>query len=394
MWFFYVVAAIAAVFAAAMWASSRRIAAWECAASAVTGFAMAIIFQISANISMTQDVEVWSGRINQVRHNPAWTEYYEEAIYRTEYRMRPATVSDGKGGMKTVTRRVAVQVFDHWEPRQRSHAATWVMSDTLGQRWAISAAEYAVQLRNSGGQTTTVRGDRTTGSHASRMVEGDPNDYLVSNVTGWIQPTTQVMSWTNRVKAAPSQFSFPTVPQVERSTIYPWPEPSTPFVSGRVLGDTRIDALAWDQLNARIGPTKYVNLIAIGFGQQPKSVAEVQRAAWLGGKKNDLVVTCGGDPAKPAWARVFGWSESDDCKRRIEGLVMTHGLTSALIAPLEAEVTAHYVIKDWTKLDYLTVEPPTWSYWAFLGVLALVQGGLWLYFFNNEHQGRRLSHAT
>jgi hypothetical protein len=98
------------------------------------------------------------------------------------------------------------------------------------------------------------------------------------------------------------------------------------------------------------------------------------------------VVTAGGDPAKPDWACVFGWSESEDCKRRIEELVMQHGLTQALISPLEAEVQSHYVIKDWTKLDYLTVEPPTWSYVVYLAVILVAQGLLWLYFLHNEHQ--------
>jgi hypothetical protein len=383
MWLFYVIAAVFLLIGGIAWLRDRRIVAWEWAASGAAGFAVAGIFQVVANAGMTHDTEVWSGRITTGAHRSAWMESYEEAVYRQERRTRTVPVYNDKGRQVGTRPEVSYKkVFDHWAPRTRHHADRWTADDSLGQHWEISREQFDL-LVSRFGERHAVAGDRSTSERNSRMVSGDPNDYVAVNRTGWIQPTTAVKSWENRVKAAPSQFSFPLIPEPEQQPLHPYPDPPDPFTSTRVLGQTAIPILEWDQLNARLGPVKHVNLIVIGFGSQPISAADNQRAVWLGGKKNDLVITAGGAPEKPTWARVFGWSESDACKRTIETLVLTHGLTPALIAPLEAEVMATYTIKDWTRLDYLAVEPPWWSYLVLIGVMIAVHGLLWIGFTMN-----------
>jgi hypothetical protein len=111
-----------------------------------------------------------------------------------------------------------------------------------------------------------------------------------------------------------------------------------------------------------------------------------QQAAWIGGRKNDLVVCFGGGNhvEAPAWVYVFGWSESAVCKRNLESLMIGEPLSLSLLSKLEREITANYRIKDWTKFDYIRVEPPGWCYWVYFSVLGITQGLLYVGFHRNK----------
>ena len=54
------------------------------------------------------------------------------------------------------------------------------------------------------------------------------------------------------------------------------------------------------------------------------------------------------------------------------------------LAAIEREIKANYRLKDWSKFDYITVEPPTWSYIVYILVLMVSQGGLYVWFHANE----------
>ena len=45
------------------------------------------------------------------------------------------------------------------------------------------------------------------------MIAGDPNDYVSNNKTGWIEPVTKKVHYENRIKAAPTTFSFVKIPK-------------------------------------------------------------------------------------------------------------------------------------------------------------------------------------
>ena len=42
------------------------------------------------------------------------------------------------------------------------------------------------------------------------------------------------------------------------------------------------------------------------------------------------------------------------------------------------------VIKDWSKFDYITVEPPTYVYIILVIVMASAQTGYWMWAFKNR----------
>jgi hypothetical protein len=356
---------------------------WEWITASVVGFAIAGIYHWMVIKGMTDDVETLSGRVVEAHDYKPWTEYYEYAVYRTETRHGTRTVSDGKGRSHTESYTYTVEVFDHWSPSMRFHSESWGYTDSFGSDGGIDEATYKDIVARFGGERETP-GRRTTSDHNSHMISGDPNDRVSVNKNNFVKPVTRWHHWENKVKSAPTVFSFEKVPP--EAPVFEYPKNDNVFASDRLLGTAgTIPLLAWDQMNARLGPTKKVNVIAVGFGTQSSQIAELQRSKWIGGKKNDLVICYGGpSPTKATWAQCFGWTDEALCKRNLETIFISTPINAEIVPKVEAEIAARYKIKNWSEFDYLTVEPPTWSYWVFFAIIGVVQGGMWLFFMNND----------
>ena len=326
----------------------------------------------TALVGMTSDVETQSGQIVQSKEISAWQEYYEKAIYRTE----TYYTTDGKGHRTRHTR----EVFSHWSPRTRWHDVNWQCYSNISTSYSITR-EHHYKLEKLFNDRQAVKGDRRTGEHNSRMIGGDPNDYVSNNKTGYIEPITKHASFENRIKAAPSVFSFVKPPP---NTVFSYPENNNPFNSDRLVGSAiLLDKLAFDQMNARLGPKKKVNVIMVGFSNKPSTYGQMQQAEWIGGKKNDIVITFGGKNSKPDWVYVFGWTEKDIVKRDLESIVLKNGVTNETMRLIEEEIVKNYVLKDWSKFDYIQIEPPTWAYIVYGIVLLISQAGFYVWAFSN-----------
>jgi len=397
MWIFWILALLPISIAGVFVFLNRNVSYVEWLITSGVALLMALIFQISASVGMTDDIETWSGYSTSARQFSRWKEYYEYAVYRTEYYTETETyyTTDSKGRSQSHTRTVTKsrQVFDHWEPTSRWHDASWTVYTTLGD-FEIDQNKY-LYFNDKFKDNHPVAGKRTTWEHNSKMIDGDPNDYVADNKTGWIEPVTTTKHFKNKIKAAPSLFSYAKVPT--NIVVQPWPRSQNLFVSDRVMGEARsaITTLKWDQMNAVIGASKKVNLIVVGFGDAGMNMSEWQEAKWIGGKKNDLVICYGGKPGEVAtWVRVFGWTEKNIVKQNLQTLFLNTPVNDGIIPLVQKEVVDNYVIKDWKKFDYITIEPPTWSYWVYFLVMIIVQGGLFFWYnvneINQNNDGSRL----
>lgn len=375
---FYLIALIPIAVGGLLWANYKEIIWQEWVASSVFALVFAGVFHFFAIRGMTSDVETFSGRITTARYVQRWKEYYEYAVYRNE--TVQSTYTDSKGFRHTTTS--TRLVFDHWEPTSRWHEEYWECFSDINTSYRIDKDKFNYFVKNFG-NVSEVPGVRKTSEHNSRMIAGFPNDYI-TRAGAVIEPITDLRSWENKVKAAPSVFSFSKIPT--NVSVYPWPRNEYPFRSGRVLGTAQavIDTFEWDKLNAVLGPTKLVNLIIIGFRSEDSILGHYQQAKFIGGKKNDLVITFGGDLTKPAWVYTFGWTEKELVKKNIDSYILKNGVTTNLYSFLLKEVIQNYNIKDWSKFDYLSVEPQPKHYlWYILCVLA-TQSGLYIYFHFNK----------
>ena len=391
MYLFYLFSLIPLIVGLFLWLRSDKVVWQEWLGASVSAFIVSATMHLIAAKGMTSDSETWSGQVSFVQYVPRWKEYYEEAVYRTEYytvsENRSRTVGSGKNSRTesyTVNVRESRQVFDHWDSRRRWHEARWNCKTDLNQSFSISEQDYNRIVGRFGG-TEPKAGHRRTGEHSSRMLEGDPNDYFSVNINRWCEPVTDSRYFENKIKAAPSVFSFIKVPT--NINVFPYPNNRDVFHSDRLLGDARkINALKFDQLNSYLGARKKVNLIMLGFKDVDSMVAEYQKASYVGGRKNDLVLMYNVNSSDNvvSWTRVFGWSESEVCKRELESILLTKPIDDNILHLINLEVSANYTIKDWSKFDYLTIEPRTVHFVWFFVILGLTQSGLYVYFHFNE----------
>lgn len=375
MWLFYFCALLPVLIGAILLWKDEQVVWWEWLIGSASAFALAGLIHLVALHGLTSDIETWSGQITKVSHYPRWVEEYEE--------MHSEQVASGtdKDGNTTYTTHI------YFTTEHATHYEQWIAFRDFGA-YADQDNIQQHEFNEIGGKFggTIFKDGNQSNSHGGHFDGGDNSINSVNDITKWIEPVTSLRSFENRVKAAPSVFSFSKVPT--NINVYPWPTNPNWRKSDRLLGTAivLVNQYKWDCLNSTLGSFKKVNLIMVGFGKQGDEYGHWQQAKWVGGKKNDLVITFGGGTRKkPAeWVYVFGWTENELVKKNIESLLMEYPINDDLIPLISAEVTKHYVKKDWHKFDYISIQPPGWSYWLYFILMILSQSGLYVYFHSNE----------
>jgi hypothetical protein len=401
--FFYLIACLPLIVAAGFWFYSKKVVLIEALVLAGIGFLLSGVFHMIAVHGMTSDVETWSGQITSAVKHSAWQEAYMKEIYRTEYyyvtETRSRTVGTGKNTRSetyTVQVRKSREVFSHLEPRTRWHSESFDAADTLGRSFGVDQGRYE-DILSKHGDKRAFPGDRTNWGYRERgnhMISGDPNDYATVNKNNYVYAVTDVRPWENKVKASPSVFSYVKVPENMIPKLFEYPKNNDKFMSDRLVGAGSWSGIEWDQMNARLGAVKKVNVVAVNFGaNSDPSLATWLESYWIGGKKNDLVICFGANgvenssSTKPTWCHTFGWSEKEIVKRNIDTIVLENGIVSKTIPLIEKEIQANYTIKDWSKFDYLTVEIPM-AYFVWCLVLQLIAIGVWVFIATNNEVGK------
>jgi hypothetical protein len=364
MWSFYIMAFIPLLAGIVLWIKSEEVCWWEFVLGTALAFAAAGAIHLLVLKIHLGDTETWSGRVSDAVYVPTWVEEYQVAVYRTE------TYTDSQGHMQTR------EIFSHFETRYRTHPEHWYVRANYGhgetEQQSIEKIKYDALVQLFGGTIRTVHGSRPG------YDSGDRNDYYAVNTTGWLEPTITSRTFENRVAHSATVYSYAKVPKDIK--VYDYPKHDY-FRSHRLLGtaEKHINRLIFDQMNSRLGPTKKVNVIIVGFDSGSDSLmGQYQEAKWKGGKKNDLVITYGEGPDnKTRWVYVFGWTEKMIVKRNLESLFLSHSIDTDIIPLMEQEITTNYVIKDWKKFDYITVKPPAWGYLVLILFMALTQFAFW-----------------
>jgi hypothetical protein len=210
------------------------------------------------------------------------------------------------------------------------------------------------------------------------------------------EPTVVEHRYTNYVLADPSEFV--TDAGVEFDAAIP---PYPPVVGWRarrfLVVDAPIDPVellrldgVLDELNADLGARKQVNVIVVVAGHADPAFFDALVRAWLGGKKNDVIVVIGA-PAFPeiAWVRAHAWNKASGGEDELIG-----GLTGriqalrtfdgdAILAAARDEVERNYVRRSFSELEYLMARarPPGWAvtllFGIGLGLSALLHWRFW-----------------
>jgi hypothetical protein len=337
---------------------------------------LAIIFNVITVFNIhgkTDDIETWSGKVIRIEHHPKWIERWIELHVETY-----PCGTDSKGNTTYCTRTYTTIEYD-------THREHWVAIRDFGS--FVDAIDIGYNLYLEIGKLlggTIIKDGKQSYHHSGSLSSGDDSIYKTENITGYLYPAMIKFKFENKIKATPNLFGYSKIPT--NITILNYPENNNWNQSDRLMGGAvkYINLLKLDQLNARLGPTKRVNVILIGL--KDFNEAEYYRSKFLGGKKNDLILTfSGGNKTNAAQnAMVFGWTDKELVKKNLETILLTNPINDDILPLIENEIKKNYLLKDWSRFDYITVSPDNWVYYWFFGLIILTQAGLYVVFHCND----------
>jgi hypothetical protein len=244
-------------------------------------------------------------------------------------------------------------------------------------------------LHSSIGDMTVSRVDRQGVQMPSRWARAAIGD-----------PVADTHTFTNYVKGA-SDSLFSAVAEQQALEKYKSTIPAYPLnvfdyhYVNRVLpvGVSMPDISDWNAdlaLRLRdLGPAKQVNWVVVVAKQGDPAWADALRVAWLGGKKNDVIVVFGtSNYPKIDWVRVLSWTDQELFKVQLRDELLAMGTLDRqqVFDVLEKHVKASFTRKHMRDFEYLEneIQPPTWVV-ILLFVLSVVGSvGLSLYFVRND----------
>jgi len=214
------------------------------------------------------------------------------------------------------------------------------------------------------------------------------------------QPASLTSSWTNYIQAAPRSLFNSGISKNEFAGKIPtYPLPHDFYKMNRVLDvSSKLSPPILKELNDKLnqelkilGPSKQANVVLILTSIQDQSYRYAVENAWLGGKKNDIVVFIGVEGNTIAWTDVMTWAkninnESLQVKLRDDLFSLQKVNVDSIISVISSDIKSDFkrVHEDDFKYLESEIDPPTWAI-----VLALVLGlscsfGLTYYFHKNE----------
>jgi hypothetical protein len=216
----------------------------------------------AGSYSQTHDTEIWNGEVtNKTRH---------EDTYMESYSCNCRTECSGSGDSKSCSTVCDTCWRKHW-------TVEWYLSTTIGK----IRLDYI---------------DRT-----SRSAHSAPNPaiYTAAYVG---EPCSQTYSYTNYIKAVPdSLFNMEAAEYAQFDSLIP----NYPTVYGKYHVDhvltmgmgSNVAIRDWNNYLAgklkTLGPASQANVIVILVNTADQTYRHALETAWLGGKKNDVIVMAG-----------------------------------------------------------------------------------------------------
>jgi len=309
----------------------------------------------AARYVKTVDTEIWNGRIATKDHGQ------HGCCHSYSCNCIPSCSTDSKGNSSCTE--ICSTCYEH------SYDLYWSASTTNNE---------------------TVFSDRCNSPHTDAPA--------VWNRIKLGEPTAVEHTYINYIKGVPGKFfSRPWLIDRYKGKLPSYPRVYNLYNANRFMlsavGESMPDVAKLNrelsQINGNLGRMKQVNIIVVVTAESSSEYAEALSEAWLGGKKNDLIVVVGiSSFPKLEWTKVISWTDAKDVKESIEHRIMELGEFDGhkLLSVVEQEIIARFRHKSMSDFRYLLkeTEPPKWAF-AILIVLGLVvSGGLQVWFWLND----------
>lgn len=207
------------------------------------------------------------------------------------------------------------------------------------------------------------------------------------------QPVAQTHSYTNYVKAVPeSLFNKTDLANASAAALPPYPLSVYDYhYLDRVIpvGVVVPDIAQWNTDLAYtlrdLGPSKQANVVIVITKSPDMKYTNALSAAWLGGKKNDVIVVIGApEYPKIAWVDVISWTDKQLFKVQLRDDIMALSEVDRVkvMSTIHENIMKGFTRKHMADFEYLkdSLEPSAGWMW-FLGILSvLTSAGLSILF--------------
>jgi hypothetical protein len=300
---------------------------------------------------LTTASERHGGWAIEARYYEDWDEWVTETCTRT--------ISCGKDCTKVETYDCSHRVY---------HPPQWKMTDSNGYELDISRDEFESLADKFGNRTLHDMG------RWYYLKDGDMYSTKWNKTRNTFQPVTTYHRYENRVQATHGVLDFPKVNKREAKELglYDYPTLTDYFNDPAILGECPGKSNADKTLqyyNARYGREKQIRFWILLFKDKPSEIGLDQESYWVGGNKNELVITIGIDNSNQVmWCHPFCWapdgnSSNEEMKIEIRDFI-TSQKTIQILPSVEFIVKSaveKFERKQFKEFSYLTVDPPTWS---------------------------------
>lgn len=289
--------------------------------------------------------------VSSIHYEEDWVELVETTETKT----------DSKGNTYTVKR-----------VDERYHPELYYFRTTLGSRITCQR-DYFISIRELWGlpaHTDVWHGSDIQGGVRYGFTHrfDDFSDEAAANLSNWV-PVTESHRYTNKIRCSNSIFKFEKIDreQAEELGLIDYPKiagyDADCILSNSFTVDPYVQGL-FRRFNAGIAPRAEMRLYLLLFeAAKGIGIAEMQRAYWHGGNKNEFVVCLGLNPdGSVAWARAFSWADVQDKEVAAAQWFMHH----PAIDWDEAFIYLSQHIADWKRkefsdFDYIHVTLPLWQ---------------------------------
>jgi hypothetical protein len=206
------------------------------------------------------------------------------------------------------------------------------------------------------------------------------------------EPTTLTHGYTNYIKASPgSLFRHQGLTEKYKDSIPEYPEGTHDYYHASkvvLVGGLPVDVRAWNnalaEVNADVGRPKQANILLVLVKGEPQEYFYALEEAWIGGKKNDIVLVAGvDDQLAPQWVTVMAWTTQEIFKVKLRDDIMALGpLTKDKVMDVfRTDVPQYYVRKPMAEFEYLEASiaptPMQWGVSLFISLAIAVGLTIW-----------------
>lgn len=206
------------------------------------------------------------------------------------------------------------------------------------------------------------------------------------------QPVAKVSSYTNYIKAVPESVIHFSSEQVRAKfagkvptyplNVYDYHYIDRVIPVGVKVPDLKQWNLAVGNMLRTLGQSKQVNVVIIPTNIADKDYVYAVRDAWLGGKKNDVVIIVSmQEYPKIDWVHVMSWSDREFFKVVLRDELQASEFKVEQFMPIvEKNITKHFERKRMREFAYLEneIDPPDWLLWTGVILNILVCGGMFV----------------